>query len=153
MKHFYLYYVGKHMSDLFPDPVSYNRFVELMQQAALPMTLFLKTQCLGEPTGITLIDSTPIRVCNNKWIKRNKVFRGIATKGKSTIGYFHGFRLHLVVNDKGELLILMITHAQVDDQEPLKKQGFIKTLKGKLFADKDLYHRHSPKYSSLMDST
>lgn len=137
MKHFYLCYVGKHMSNLFPDPVSYNRFVELMQQAALPMTLFLKTQCLGEPTGIAFIDSTPIRVCNNKWIKRNKVFRGIATTGKSTIGYFHRFRLHLVVNDKGELLSLMITQAHVDDQEPLKKQGFIKTLKGKLFADKD----------------
>lgn len=136
MKHFYLCYVGKHLSDLFPDLVSYNRFVELMQQAALPMTLFLKTQCLGEPTGIAFIDSTPIRVCNNKRIKRNKVFKGIATTGKSTMGYFHGFKLHLVVNDKGELLSLMITQAHVDDREPLKNQGFIKTLKGKLFADK-----------------
>lgn len=136
MKHFYLCYVGKHMSDLFPDLVSYNRFVELMQQAALPMTLFLKTQCLGEPIGIAFIDSTPIRVCNNKRIKRNKVFKGIATTGKSTMGYFHGFKLHLVVNDKGELLSLMITQAHVDDREPLKNQWFIKTLKGKLFADK-----------------
>jgi len=136
MKHFYLGYVGKHLNVLFPKLVSYNRFVELMQQAVLPMTLFLKSQCMGEPTGIAFIDSTLIRVCNNKRIKRNKVFKGIASTGKSTMGYFHGFKLHLVVNDKGELLSLMITQAHVDDREPLQNQEFIKTLKGKLYGDK-----------------
>ena len=116
MKHFYLAYVGKHLTDLFPDLISYNRFVELMQQAVLPMTLFLKSQCMGGSTGITFIDSTPIRICKNKRIKRNKVFRGIASTGKSTMDYFHWFKLHLVVNDKGELLSLMITQAHVDDR-------------------------------------
>ncbi len=136
MKHFYLHYVTLHVGGLFPNLVSYNRFVELMQQAALPMVLFLKTQCLGESTGIAFIDSTPIRVCKNKRIKRNKVFNGIAATGKSTMGYFHGFKLHLVVNDKGELLSVMITPGNVDDREPLKNQSFIKSLRGKLFADK-----------------
>jgi len=136
MKHFYLHYVALHLGGLFPNLVSYNRFVELMQQAALPMVLFLKTQCFGESTGISFIDSTPIRVCNNKRIKRNKVFRGIAATGKSTMGYFHGFKLHLVVNDKGELLSLMITPGNVAYREPLKNQSFIESLKGELFADK-----------------
>lgn len=136
MKHFYLHYVSMHLGGLFPNLVSYNRFVELMQQSAVPMVLFLKTQCFGEATGIAFIDSTPIMVCKNKRIKRNKVFKGIAATGKSTIGYFHGFKLHLVVNDKGELLSVMITPGNVDDREPLKNQSFVQALKGKLFADK-----------------
>uniref|UniRef100_UPI00404A9CF9 IS982 family transposase n=1 Tax=Fulvivirga sp. TaxID=1931237 RepID=UPI00404A9CF9 len=136
MKHFYLGYIQKHKQDLFPDTVSYNRFVELMQAATLPMTLFLKTCCLGNGTGISFVDSTPIRVCNNKRIKRNKVFNGIAQVGKSTMGYFFGFKLHIVINDKGEILNFVITPANTDDREPLKKPSFLKNLKGKLYADK-----------------
>lgn len=136
MKHFYLHYAQTHLRHLFPNTVSYNRFVELMQSSALPMTLFLKSQCLGDGTGISFIDSTPIRVCKNKRIKRNRVFKGVATTGKSTMGYFHGFKLHLVVNDKGEILNFVITQGHVDDREPLKNQSFIKSLKGKLYADK-----------------
>lgn len=136
MKHFYLYYVQKHQSDLFPNTVSYNRFVELMQSATLPMSIFMKTCCLGEGTGISFIDSTPIRVCKNKRIKRNKVFEGLAQVGRSTMGYFFGFKLHIVINDKGELLNFVITPGNTDDREPLKNKSFIKALKGKLYADK-----------------
>lgn len=136
MKHFYLYYIKVHMPHLFPDTVSYNRFVELMQAASLPMAIFLKTCCLGEGTGISFADSTPIRVCKNKRIKRNRVFKGIAQVGKSTMGYFFGFKLHLVINDKGELLNFVITQGNVDDREPLKSKKFVNHLKGKLYADK-----------------
>lgn len=107
-----------------------------MQQSVLPMTILLKTYCLGESTGISFIDSTPLRVCKNKRIKRNKVFSAHATTGKSTMGWFYGFKLHLVVNDKGEILNFVITQANVDDREPLKDKAFIKTIKGKLYADK-----------------
>ena len=100
------------------------------------MTIFLKTCCLGESTGISFIDSTPIRVCKNKRIKRNKVFNGLAQVGKSTMGYFFGFKLHIVINDKGELLNFVITPGNTDDREPLKNASFIKALKGKLYADK-----------------
>ena len=79
--------------------VSYNRFVELIRKVNMPMTLFLKTCCLGDCTGISFIDSTPIRACKNKPIKCNKVFAGIATTGKSTMGWFYGFKLHLIIND------------------------------------------------------
>jgi len=136
MKHFYLFYVRKHMGDDFPKTVSYNRFLELMQNATLPMSMFLKTCCMGDSTGISFIDSTPIRVCKNKRIKRNKVFKGIAQVGKSTMGYFFGFKLHIVINDKGELLNFVITPGNIDDREPLKNPEFIKKLKGKLYADK-----------------
>ena len=136
MKHFYLHYVQQHMKDQFPKTVSYNRFLELMQAATLPMSIFLKTCCMGKGTGISFIDSTPIRVCKNKRIKRNKVFNGLAQLGKSTMGYFFGFKLHIVINEKGELLNFVITPGNTDDREPLKNPSFIKALKGKLYADK-----------------
>ena len=136
LKHFYINYVQKHLQKEFPDTVSYNRFVELSQKVCLPMTLFLKTCCLGDSTGISFVDSTPIRACKNKRINRNKVFKGIATTGKSTMGWFYGFKLHLIINDKGEILNFIITQANVDDREPLKNNKFLRKIRGKLYADK-----------------
>ena len=136
LKHFYLNFVCKYLSEYFPKTVSYNRFIELCQSSVLPMTLFLKTCCMGESTGISFIDSTPIRVCKNKRIPRHKVFDGLAQRGKSTMGYFYGFKLHLVINDKGELLNFVLTPGNTDDREPLKDKNFIEKLKGKLYADK-----------------
>jgi len=136
LKHFYLYYVQKHLKEDFPNTVSYNRFLELTHKVCMPMTLFLKTCCLGECTGISFVDSTPIRVCKNKRISRNKVFKGIATTGKSTMGWFYGFKLHLIINDKGELLNFVITQANVDDRTPLKNSKFVNIIRGKLYADK-----------------
>ena len=135
-KHFYIYYVQKQLKHEFPNTVSYNRFVELMQSNLLPLTLYMKTCCLGECTGISFIDSTPIRACNNKRIAQNKVFKGIANIGKSTMGWFYGFKLHIVINDKGELLDFVITQANVDDRTPLKQDNFLKKIFGSLYADK-----------------
>jgi hypothetical protein len=135
-KHFYLFYLQKHMQKEFPKTVSYNRFTELMQQNLMPLTLFLKTCCLGKCTGISFIDSTPIRVCKNKRISQNKVFKGIATTGKSTMGWFYGFKLHIIINDKGEILTFTITQANTDDRTPLKTERFLDKIFGKLFADK-----------------
>ena len=135
-KHFYLYYLQKHMQKEFPKTVSYNRFTELMQQNLMPLTLFLKTCCLGKCTGISFIDSTPVRVCKNKRINQNKVFKGIATTGKSTMGWFYGFKLHIIINDKGEILTFTITQANTDDRTPLKTERFLDKIFGKLFADK-----------------
>jgi len=133
-KHFY--YVQKHMEKEFPKTVSYNRFVELMQANLLPLVLFMKTCCLGKCTGISFIDSTPIRVCHNKRINNNKVFKGIATTGRSTMGWIHGFKLHLMINDKGEILNFVITQANVDDRQPLKDGNILKNVFGSLYADK-----------------
>ncbi len=136
LKHFYTQHVQIHMKQEFPQTVSYNRFVELQQKVLLPMTLFLRVMRAGSNTGISFIDSTPIRVCKNKRIYNHKVFKDIAQRGKSTMGYFFGFKLHIVVNDKGEIIEFMITPGNVDDRDPLKNVNFLKKLKGKLFADK-----------------
>ncbi|MCH7525071.1 MAG: IS982 family transposase, partial [Bacteroidetes bacterium] len=58
------------------------------------------------------------------------------TTGKSTIGWFHGFKLHIVINDKGEILNFVITQANLDDRTPLKKKSFLEKIYGKLFAHK-----------------
>ena len=136
LKHFYINYVQKHLTKEFPQTVSYNRFVELQQKSLLPMTLFLKVSQLGNSTGISFVDSTPIRVCKNKRIFNHKVFEGIAERGKSTMGYFFGFKLHIVVNDMGEIINFVITPGNVDDRQPLKDVNFLKKVAGKLFADK-----------------
>lgn len=134
-KWFYKQYLQKHLSEDFPNLVSYNRFVELQKTVVLPMVVFAKTCCLGQCTGISFVDSTPIRVCKNKRISNNKVFKQIAALGKSTMGWFYGFKLHIVVNETGQILDFQITQANVDDRTPLKG-NLLKHIWGKLYADK-----------------
>ena len=100
------------------------------------MMFFINMVCFGKCTGISFVDSTSIRVCHNKRIKRNKVFDGIAQVGKNTMRWFYGFKLHLVCNDRGELLSFCLTPANVDDRDPKTLQTLTKKLFGKLFGDK-----------------
>lgn len=135
-KHYYNEYVCKHLTHLFPRVVSYNRFVELEKDILLPLTIFIKQVLLGTCTGISFVDSTPLRVCRNQRILIHKTFEGLATRGKCSMGWFFGFKLHLVINDKGEILNFMFSPANVDDREPLKQGNFQRDIKGKLCADK-----------------
>lgn len=136
LKHFYTQYVQVHLQSEFPQTVSYNRFVELQEKAMMPMVVFLQMYCLGKCTGVSFVDSTPLRVSHIKREKSNKVFKGIAMKGQCSIGWFFGFKLHLIVNDRGEVLDFMITQGNVDDREPLKQKSFHDKIFGKLFGDK-----------------
>jgi len=136
LKYFYINHIQANCKNDFPQTVSYNRFVELQQKALFPMVAFLQFCCIGKCTGISIIDSTPIRVCHVKREKSHKVFKGMATKGKSTIGWFFGFKLHLVINDKGEIIQFLISQAHVDDREPLANRKFHEKIFGKLFGDK-----------------
>lgn len=136
LKHFYIHYVQKHMQGEFPETVSYNRFVELQKKAFMPMCVFLRTACLGTCTGISFIDSTPITACHIKREKQNKVFKGFATKGQCSMGWFFGFKLHIVINDKGEIINFLFTQANVDDRFPLKNKNFHDKIFGKIFGDK-----------------
>ncbi|GHU75812.1 hypothetical protein FACS189414_0710 [Bacteroidia bacterium] len=124
LKFFYINHIKNNYRSYFPQTVSYNRFVELQQKALVPMVIFLQMCCLGKCTGISFIDSTPIRVCHIKREHSHKVFKGMAAKGKSTVGWFFGFKLHLVVNDKGEIIRFQLSQANIDDCEPLKDKRF-----------------------------
>lgn len=136
LKHYYTQYVCKHLIHLFPQTVSYNRFVELQKSVALVLALFIKNVLLSECTGIAYVDSTPLRVCKSQRILIHKTFKGIAERGKCSMGWFYGFKLHLIINDKGEILNFMFTPGNVDDRQPLYSENFIKNVKGKLCGDK-----------------
>lgn len=136
LKHFYLYYVKKHMQSEFPKTVSYNRFVELMSSVLLPLTIYLKACRSGKCSGISFVDSTPLRVCHNKRIGSNKVFTDIAQRGKTSMGWFFGFKLHIIVNDKGEVINFAFTEANADDRQPLISGKLLKEIWGKLFGDR-----------------
>lgn len=136
LKHFYVEKVCKHLRHLFPEVVSYNRFVELEKQVAVPLALFIKKVLLGKCTGISFVDSTPLRVCRNQRIHIHKVFKGIAQRGKCSMGWFFGFKLHLICNEKGEVLNFIITPGDVDDRKPLEYKAFVEFIYGKLVGDK-----------------
>jgi hypothetical protein len=123
-KHYYKEYVCKHLEHLFPHRVSYNRFVELEKEVLLPLTIFIKKVLLGTCTGISFVDSTPLHVCRNQRILIHKTFEGLAERGKCSMGWFFGFKLHLIINDKGEILNFMFIPGNVDDREPLKQVSF-----------------------------
>lgn len=106
-KHYYNHYVKEHLSDCFPTLVSYNRFIELQSRVAVPMMLFLKMNCLGKSRGINFIDSTHIKVWHNRRIHQHKVFKEVAERGFCSIGWFYGFKLHLIINDRGGDFILL----------------------------------------------
>ena len=102
-----------HLRHLFPNVVSYNRFVELQKTIAIPLAIFIKKVLLGKCTGISFVDSTPLRVCRNQRIHIHKTFKGIAQRGKCSMGWFFGFKLNLICNEKGELLNFMITPGDI----------------------------------------
>lgn len=135
-KTFYKGYVCAHLNTWFPDLVSYNRMVELCSESLVPLVIYLKSRATGKCTGISFIDSTPLRVCHNRRIHSHKVFNGLAQRGQCSIGWFYGFKLHLVTNDMGHVVDFMLTPGNVDDRKPLKIERFIKNLWGKLFGDK-----------------
>ncbi len=151
IKHFYINHVQRYLQDYFPETVSYNRFVELQQKALLPMVLFLKMMRLGQSTGISFVDSTPVCVCKNKRIFNHKVFKDIAQRGKSTMGYFFGFKLHIVINDKGEIIEFVITPGNVDDRQPLQDSNFLKRLPGNYLLTKAIFLKSYLKTYSLME--
>ena len=117
----------------FPSLLSYTRFVELMPRSLVPLAVYLHIQ-RGECTGISFIDSTSLAVCHPARIRQHRVFRVDARRGKTSVGWFYGFKLHLVVNDRGELLAFCLTPGNLDDRKPVSR--LVQRLFGRLFGDK-----------------
>ena len=117
-KHYYLDHVCVYWQREFPKLPSYQRFVEWMPSTLLPLCVYLK-HCFGKCTGISFIDATSIKVCHNRRILRHRVFKEIAARGKTSVDWFFGFKLHLIVNERGELLNLQITPGNIDDRKPV----------------------------------
>jgi transposase len=104
-----------------------------MPGALVPLCGYLQTR-KGRCSGISFIDSTSLKVCHNRRIHSHKVFEGWARRGKTSVDWFFGFKLHLVINDCGELLSLRLTPGNTDDRRPVPE--LVKSLFGKLIGDK-----------------
>jgi len=133
-KAYYTDYVMERLQKEFPGLVSYTRFVEFIPSVLIPLCVYLRTCCFGICTGISFMDATSLAVCKNPRIHAHKVFSELAERGKTSTGWFFGFKLHLIFNDRGELLNLMLTPGNVDDRKPVPHM--VRKLFGKLFADK-----------------
>jgi transposase len=132
-KHFYLDYVCVYWRHAFPGLPSYHRFVEWMPSTLVPLCAYLK-QCFGKCTGISFIDATSLKVCHNRRIPSHRVFKNLAARGKTSVDWFFGFKLHLVVNEQGDLLNVQVTPGNVDDRKPVP--DLLQSLLGKVFADR-----------------
>ena len=106
------------------------------KESCYPSCSVYKKVLLGKYTGISFVDSTPLRVCRNQRKHIHMTFKGIAQRGKCSMRCFIGFKLHLICNEKGELLNFMITPIDVDDQIPLEYESFMEFIYGKLVDDK-----------------
>jgi hypothetical protein len=132
-KAFYRQEVVTHLHAEFPGLVSYTRFVEFMPSVLMPLCAYLR-DCMGNCTGISFLDSTDLTVCHNKRIAQHKVFAHVATRGKTSTGWFFGFKVHLLVNEYGELVEVALTPGNVDDRTPVPQM--VKRIFGKIFADR-----------------
>ena len=132
-KAYYTEYVQVHLTSEFPHLVSYARFVALIPQMMIPMLAYLQSR-YGACTGISFIDSTSLEVSDPKRISGHRVFATDARRGKTSMGWFFGFKLHLAVNDRGDLLACCLTPGNIDDRTPVPQ--LVKQLRGKLFGDR-----------------
>lgn len=132
-KDYYHRYVLAFLKTYFPKLLSYSRFVNLMKTCLFPLFVFSQG-CLGNCSGISFVDSTILTVCHARRINSHRVFKTMARRGKTSTGWFYGFKLHLIINDSGEILAYMLTAGNVDDRVPVP--ALSTDLFGKLFGDK-----------------
>jgi len=132
-KHFWLYGIEREYRSYFRELPSYRRFVALMPRLFMPLSLLLHS-LRGEQTGLYFIDSTKLAVCHNARSSRHRVFAGITKRGKTSVEWFYGFKLHLIINNKGEIMAVHIMSGNCDERAPV--QFMVKKLQGELFGDR-----------------
>lgn len=132
-KDYYSRYVISFLKPYFPKILSYSRFIHLMKTCLFPLFIFSQG-CLGNCSGISFVDSTILTVCHARRISSHRVFKNFAKRGKTSTGWFYGFKLHLIINDAGEILAYMLSSGNVDDRVPVPDLS--KDIFGKLFGDK-----------------
>lgn len=138
-KNFQYYYQSFVLGDgasCFPRAVSYKRFLTLIPRCFNHLLVLAHVQCIikSQKTGVYFADSKKLPVCDNRRIHSNRVFKGIANRGKSSTGWFYGLKLHLVINNLGQVINFLVTPANVSDNKVLEK--LFENIKGECYADK-----------------
>jgi hypothetical protein len=132
-KRFYLDCVVGQLKGYFPRLLSYTRFVEIQKRVMPALCIFMRCKA-GKETDTYYIDSTALAACHNKRIKRHKTFKGLATRGHTSMGWFYGFKLHLVINNIGQIMAFSLTPGNTDDRKPVAT--LLKDLQGITAGDK-----------------
>ena len=133
LKSFYHGFAEPLLRGHFPGMPCYEHFVALQKSVFVPLVFFLHSH-LGTKTGLYYIDSTALPVCDTHRLNRHKVFAGLAQRGKTSVGWFFGFKLNLVFNNCHEIVALKLTPGNVHDTTPVP--ALTRGLIGKLFGDK-----------------
>jgi Transposase DDE domain len=107
--------------------------MECLPAVMVPWAAYLRTR-LERTRGIAFLDSLPWPVCHHRRLYRHPVFAGSAQRGKSSMGWFYGFKRHLVINEEGALLAVRFTPGNIDDRAPVP--GLAEGLWGKRFGDR-----------------
>ena len=135
-KYYYIECILKEGKSYFPDSVSYNRFIEIKKFVNIPLYMFAILQCsLSKPTGRYFIDSTKLPACDNRRIHSHRVLKNVSRRGKTSTGWFYGMKLHLVINEKGEINSFCFTAGNVADNNPVVVGNLCENLKGQAYGD------------------
>ena len=139
VKHFHRFLLS-HYAHWFPrripDYSSFNRMINRMTPCViflLQWTMYCAHELSNEDESVYFIDSSSLKVCANKRIFDHKVCDGLAKRGKSSMGWFFGFKIHSVCDSMGRLINMVITPGNTDDRKVVLK--LLKGLKGLVVAD------------------
>ena len=136
-EYYYRDFVSTVLVSYYPNLVSYERFLCHLVRVMPGLYVFLQLCTLkSRATGLYFIDSKKLVVCDNHRIHSNKVFSGVAARGKSSTGWFYGLKIHLVINNLGEIMNFALTKGNIADNNAELLQGLLKDLKGACYGDK-----------------
>lgn len=148
-KHFIAFVGFYHRKDFKTLPC-YQRINALVAQHAYAIIAFFEALLVKPKLDhIHLVDSTPLAVCKNTRINRHRTFRATAGRGKSSTGWFYGFKLHLIVNRACEIVSALVTPGNVADVTALFPLFQRHPVQGKLFGDRGYI---SEAYKQLLGS-
>lgn len=136
-EYYYRECILKTYLNCFPKAPSYGRFVYHTVWVLPLLLLLLLFKCAQSlRSGYYFIDSKKLEVCHLRREREHKVFKGIARKGKGSMGWFYGLKLHLVINHLGEIVSFLITPASTADNNHSVLRWLLAGLKGKCCGDK-----------------
>ncbi len=130
---FYEIMIQGYLKKMFPHSLSYSWFIRIKSRYLHAMFCYL-TSKMQPSHEISYIDSTCLKACHIKRASSHKTFKGIAEKGHTSVGWFYGFKLHLVIDAYGNIVDFCVSKGNKHDTYGLDK--LTKNIKGLLFGDK-----------------
>lgn len=136
-QYFYTEQVQQELVEYFPHQVSYKRFLRLISKACPLLYVYAKYRCLkSQATGVYFADSKKLSSCHNKRIYNHQVFKGVAARGRTSMGWFYGLKVHLVINNLGQVMNFVFTPGNTHDSNPEVLRELFLKLQGKCYGDK-----------------